>query len=283
MSAEVLEYKNALQPKQLADALRRAYVQFGKGEPLNVGAIYAGIDFAANIQVGLHDSNPLISAFNLSLRGEVSPPEKTYFTSSSYVLLDPFRDFEGENVSAGVSSWAETISRDGRFSRVKGLIDASFVGRLAAKGKSIGLFYEHLAGSLDLDDDSIPKGFNDSQPGYFDLLIADFLHGRGRELIFGFMKGSRVIEPPPARFDRDYEAIERFREEERGRWGTIAALDLVAMEAWQRYLGYGTSEERRGVATLAVEKYSKSIAGIERLKDITAEEARDTLNPFKAL
>jgi len=283
VSTEVYIGREAIHPLKLRDSLGKAYSQFRKDEPIAIGALYAGIDLAANVQVGISQTNPLVEAFRLSLRSNVLPSERDYFARNSTVLLDPFREFEGENVNTAVSNWIGTHPVEGRFSRLKNLIDAPLVVGLAARGKSLGLFYEHLAGAVDHDEDSSPKGFNDPQPRYFDLLIADFFHGKGRDLLLGFMKGSRVIDPPPARFDRDYEAIERFREEERGRWGVIASLDLVAMEAWQRYLGYGASAERRSNAALAVEKYARSITEIERLKDISAITAREAINPFQAL
>ncbi len=283
MSAEFLRSQEMVHPLELKGALGRAHNRFRRNEPIDVEALYLGIDLAANVQVGLNQINPLVEAFRLSLRTNVLPSETEYFAISSDVLVRPFRDFEGEDVGVGVSAWINEHQSTGRLSRLFKHTDSHVIARLAAKGKSLGLFYEYLAGALDLDDDSTPKGFSDPQPRYFDLLIADFLHSKGKDLLFGFMKGSRIIDPPPARFDRDYEAIERFREEERGRWGAIAALDLVAMEAWQRYLGYGASIERRRSAALAVEKYSKSIAEIERLKDISAAAAREKLNPFQAL
>lgn len=284
MSTETRPHIELTYPFQLNKALLSAYDQFRRDEPIDIRRLYSGIDSAANTQVGLKCPNPLIAAFNLSLReNEVLPSEKAYFMDSSYVLLDPIRDFEGEDVNSTISSWLRGNPNDRRFRRFTNLIDIPSVGVLAAKGKSLGLFYEHLAGVLDLDTDSNPVGFNNPQATYFELLAADFLHGKGKDLILGFMKGSRMVNPRPVRFDRNYDAIEIYREEESCRWGVIAAGDLVAMEAWQMYLDYGASEERRRVATLAVGKYAKAIADIERLKDISAVQAREGLNPFQAL
>lgn len=283
MRVEVLQGRESVHPLQLKGALSSAYGQFRRDKPVDVRVLYAGIDLAANVQVGLNQTNPLIEAFRLSQRSDVLPSEREYFARSSGVLLDPIKDFEGEDVDSAISSWLDTHASERRFSRFLNLVDIPIIGVLSAKGKSIGLFYEHLAGVLDLDPSQDQAGFNNPNAGYHELLIADFIHGRGRNLLLGFIRGSRLIDPPPARFDRDYDAIERFREEERNRWGVITAGDLTAMEAWQRFVDSTEPGERKIRAMQAVEKYERSITSIERLKDISAIDSRADLNPFLAL
>lgn len=283
MRIEASSHSERTYPFRLERILGRTYDHFRRDEAINYGAVYSGIELASNVQVGLNGTNPLIAAFELSLRESVSSSERAHFEATSDVLLDPFQSFEGRDVLSVIPAWLKHNPQDGEFARLMNLPMLQEAGKAAAGEKSKGLFYEHLAGAIELDGDSEPVGFSDENAGFFRLLAADFLHNRGRELILRFMRDSRLIDPPPARFDRDYEAIERFREEERGRWGVVAALDLVAMEAWQRYLESGAPGGRIRRATLAVEKYSKSISAIERLRDISALEARGTLNPFQAL
>ncbi len=285
MSTETRPHTERTYPFHLDKVLNRAYGRFQMNQSVSVGTIYSRIDSAVKVQVGMNGINPLLAAFSLSLRGDsADPSEHRYFTEGSHVLLDPIKGFEGRSVHDLIpSSWVPHSPRDRGLSRFMKLPALQEVARFAAKEKSVGLFYEHLAGIVDLDGESEPVGFNNAEAGYHELLTADFLHNRGRNLITGFIRDSRLIDPPPARFDRDFETIERFREEERGRWGVVISGDLSAMEAWQRFSDTGIGGERGRNAALAVNKYAKAISDVERLKDISARQAREALNPFQAL
>lgn len=285
MSTETRPHIEKTYPFRLESVLNRAYDHFEMDEAVNVGTIYSGIDSEVKVQVGMNGINPLLAAFSLSLRGDsADQSEHRYFNEGSHVLLDPFKGFEGRSVHDLIPlSWLAHSTRDRGLSRFMKLPALQEVARFAAKEKSIGLFYEHLAGIVDLDGESEPIGFNNAEAGYYELLTADLLHNRGRSLITGFIRDSRLIDPPPARFDRDFETIERFREEERDRWGVVISGDLSAMEAWQRFLDRGIGGERGRNAALAVNKYAKAISDVERLKDISARQAREALNPFQAL
>jgi hypothetical protein len=222
--------------------------------------------------------------FSLSFRDQqMGLVERMAAAERAGELLKPFLDFEGIPGRAWFLMPRQRVEPSTRAQEVLDMVLLQKTVRNGARQKSLGIFYEHLAGVVALEEDVEPKGFNNNTAGYFELLTADFLHNRGRSLILHAIHSSRLMDSPPTSFDRDYEKIEKFRASERARWSVLAVGDAIALDAWQRFLDSNPAQDRARNARSAIERYRGFVTNIERTKDISIEEARETINPFLAL
>ena len=275
-------------PDSLTAHLNLAYGRFTTGQSIDMPAFYSHIDRIGRVENALGGYNPIIEAFNISRRDDLSDldyRQRIGVEMRIETLESPFRDFEVIDGYGGMlDPHTNKLPQKKPVRLARSVLNGQGLVRTQAREKSIAIFYDHLAGIVDPGVDSPAQGFNNPDAGYWQLMIADYLHANARNLIYKYIQDSNRFSPGPSRFDKNFEEIEEYRKRERDKWAVIAVGDLIAAEGWERFLTHGTMPIAYvGKIEQAIDRYRRNVQVIEKQKDFNAQGVRETLNPFIAL